>query len=227
MAEAARDGDFRRFAGEFADPEIFAGLVNSIGYESVFKEDERVSFVNEAIEQLYFQLRKDPGRVVARPFGYVARTAYLLAQKTKRKNSSHVTLEPWHFKPPLTSSQEEDEAQDGAEREAEVRRRVDRLFAAVFSLIDDLGQENVVAVMKFIFEALRQAWARGDEDPPDLSNEEIADALGLETEAVRKLKSRGWLRLRERAKDAGIRFDRRTDMAVRDGEEKQPGERSS
>ena len=77
-----------------------------------------------------------------------------------------------------------------------------RALSVARSLLPQLGQQNVQRVMEYIFDAVEAGCE-------DLTNTEIAEALGLRANTVAKLKQRGFERLARAAKDSGaeIRLD--------------------
>jgi DNA-directed RNA polymerase specialized sigma24 family protein len=68
------------------------------------------------------------------------------------------------------------------------------------SLLPRLGEANIQLVMSFIFDCLEKGEI-------ELDNQDIANATGLTAESVRRLKSRGFQRLRREARRAGITLD--------------------
>lgn len=81
-------------------------------------------------------------------------------------------------------------------REATLKKLRQEALAKARELLPQLGMENIRKVMATIFDAVEA----GIEE---LLDSEIADAVGLEEETVRRLKSRGFARLRRLASERG------------------------
>ena len=83
-------------------------------------------------------------------------------------------------------------------------------LAVARRLLPRLGHENIVRVMGMILD--------GVEEQVPLGNPEIADALGLPLDVVRKSRERGFRRLRERAEQEGATLTLEHALAVEDSE---------
>ncbi len=83
---------------------------------------------------------------------------------------------------------------------ARERLRRDALFKAR-ELLPQIGMENIRKVMATIFDAVEAGM-------DDLLDREIAEAVGLSEDTVRRLKSRGFERLRRLAHDKGYDLEK-------------------
>lgn len=89
---------------------------------------------------------------------------------------------------------------DGSpEREQELPYEAVRAQAIAHAkrLLPRLGQDSIQKVMGFIFDAVEAGC-------DDISNTEIAEAVGLSLDTVRKSKERGWQRLEREARKEGL-----------------------
>jgi|GEM_PF-6762338 len=90
-----------------------------------------------------------------------------------------------------------DAIQEADDEELDWEQRRNKAIAIARELIPRLGQENIRSVMMLIIDAV----ASGRED---ISNQEIADILGLSLATIRQLRHRGFKRLARVAREAHL-----------------------
>lgn len=90
----------------------------------------------------------------------------------------------------------EDDPNDQATREERIQRAV--RFAR--ELVPLLGELNIQRVMSYLLDAIQAG-------EPDVTANDIAEALGMNPESVRSWMSRGFARLKQRAGERGIHLD--------------------
>jgi len=155
--------------------------------------------VGEAVEALYFAVRagKAPRKSIEAFIWGTARN------KVVDENERRKLLLPASESIPAPEEAEglDEPSADTVRREA---IRVARRF------LPKLGQDRIVRVMEMIID--------GVEAQVHVSNEEIADALGLSNDVVRKSRERGFTRLRARVQEAGEALTREQVLALEEEE---------
>jgi DNA-directed RNA polymerase specialized sigma24 family protein len=160
--------------------------------------DELNFIIATAVDVLYRNVKA--GEKILNIGAYLYKTSNLKAHQynaTMRREQSVVKDLKYRSTgdlDPQTVVEEAPEA-DGEDENYESKRA--RACSIAKSLLPQLGQKNIQDVMRVIIEAVEA----GRED---ISNVEIAEILGLSNVTIRQLRKRGFERLTERARSAGI-----------------------
>ncbi|MFP2925147.1 RNA polymerase sigma factor [Pyxidicoccus sp. 3LG] len=148
-------------------------------------EDTVHHAVAEAVDSLLVKL--SGGGVVSSPLAYLFKAAFNQLAKTHEARQLEVAYD----------DEDKDYATDdrAPQRDREALRSEALRFAR--SLLPRLGEQNIQRVMGFILECVERGEFHVD-------NELISEATGLSLLSVRRLKSRGFQRLRREAEREGI-----------------------
>ncbi|MCZ8391586.1 sigma-70 family RNA polymerase sigma factor [Achromobacter xylosoxidans] len=165
-------------------------LVWKVGQEYYGKlaSEEIRDCVAEAVAACYASLAS--GKSITNLVGYLLRAARniaidLVAEFESNGTRDAATIPDWS-----------DPAGDAARDAARMALRHEALERAR-SLLPQLGQENIRRVMEVVFDAV-------EKEIVDLSDQNIAEITGIQPETVRRLKNRGFERLRRLATDNGF-----------------------
>jgi len=115
------------------------------------------------------------------------------------------------------TSEQAGEKRISYDSEEEHDARVKEGIKIARSLLPKIGEENVQKVMSYIINAVESGVI-------DISNSEIAEAIGLSEVSVRKWKQRGFERLKRVAIKEGYRKEFFRDITPMDNEEEKKGE---
>lgn len=195
--KAAAAGHLGRMLEALHRSFVLDGLTNRIASKwRSLSRDEVELIIAEAVDILYAAIRdlKKVSNLVA----YLWKTSdhkadnYYRTQQKNRKIIAPNELEQI----PDQSTEFEDEL-DSSTQELDWEEKRPRVIAIVRSLLPRLGQRNVENVMTYILDALSA-------DCMDISNAEIAEALGLTLDVVRQSKKRGFDRLERIVREEGL-----------------------
>jgi DNA-directed RNA polymerase specialized sigma24 family protein len=195
--EAAAAGDLGRMLEALHRSFVLDGLTRQIAskWRSLSRDDVEL-IIAEAVDILYAAIRDR--KKVSNLVAYLWKTSdhkaddYYRTQQKNRKILTPNELEQI----PDQSTELEDEL-DSSTQELDWEEKRPRVIAIVRSLLPRLGQHNVQNVMTYILEALSA-------DCMDISNAEIAEALGLTLDVVRQSKKRGFDRLERIVREEGL-----------------------
>lgn len=195
--EAAASGDPGRMLEALHRSFALDGLTRRIAskWRSLSRDDVEL-IIAEAVDILYAAIRDR--KKVSNLVAYLWKTSdhkadnYYRTQQKNRKILTPNELEQI----PDQSTEFEDEL-DSSTKELEWEEKRPRAIALARSLLPRLGQHNIQKVMAYIFDAL-------EADCVDISNKEIAEALGLSSDTVRQSKSRGFRKLERIIRDEGL-----------------------
>jgi DNA-directed RNA polymerase specialized sigma24 family protein len=195
--EAAAEGDPRRMLEGLHRSGVLDGLTRQIAskWRSLSRDDVEL-IIAEAVDILYAAIRDR--KKVSNLVAYLWKTSdhkadnYYRTQQKNRKILAPNELEQI----PDQSTEFEDEL-DSSTQELDWEEKRPRVIAIVRSLLPRLGQRNVENVMTYILDALST-------DCRDISNAEIAEALGLTLDVVRQSKKRGFDRLERIVREEGL-----------------------
>jgi DNA-directed RNA polymerase specialized sigma24 family protein len=155
-------------------------------------EDTIYGAVTTAVDSLFAKL--SGGGVVSSPLAYLWKAGFNQLNKTRDRREQEVEYD--------------DDNENHVQAEVDASDRRDRLRAEALrfarSLLPRLGEQNLQRVMGFIFECVEQREFHVD-------NETISKATGLSVPSVRRLKSRGFQRLRREAEREGIELGEQFD----------------
>lgn len=187
---AARAGDAAGMVNCLFRGKTVDRLVWKLGQEFYGKlaPEEVRDCVAEAVASCYASLAA--GKSVTNLVGYLLKVARnvaidMVADFESNGTRDAATVPDWR-------DAEGDVARDAAraalQHEALQRAR---------TLLPQLGQENIRRVMEVVFDAV-------EKEVVDLSDQDIAEITGIQPDTVRRLKNRGFERLRRLAADNGF-----------------------
>ena len=194
--EAAASGNPGKMLEALHGSFALDGLTKRIASKwPTLSRDEVDLIVAEAIDILYVALRN--GTKVFNLVAYLWKTSHHKAcdYYHEKQNEKPLTADDLERIP--DQSTELEDSLDNSTKELDWEEKRPRVIAIVRSLLPRLGQYNVQAVMTYILDALSS-------DCVDISNAEIADALGLSLDVVRQSKKRGFDRLERIVRDEGL-----------------------
>ncbi len=148
--------------------------------------DEVEDIVAEAVDILYEAIRG--GKKVSKLVPYLLKTCEYKAYDYYRARQNEKPLTPDDLEHIADKSSEREDELNSSTGELDWQEKRPRIITIVRSLLPRLGQYNVQNVMAYILDAL-------EADCVDISNVEIAEALGLSPDVVRQSKKRGFDRL--------------------------------
>lgn len=187
---AARQQDAAGMVNGLFRSKIVDRLVWKVGHEFYGKlaPEEVRDCVAEAVASCYASLVV--GKSVTNLVGYLLKVARNLAVDMVADFESNGTRDAATV--PDWRDPDGDEARDAAraalQQEALQRAR---------SLLPQLGQENIRRVMEVVFDAV-------EKQVVDLTDQDIAEITGIQPETIRRLKNRGFERLRRLATENGF-----------------------
>jgi RNA polymerase sigma factor (sigma-70 family) len=149
--------------------------------------DDARDCVAEAVASCYSALVG--GKQITTVVGYILKAARHLAVDLAATTDEHVYTDP------DSVADMNDPEQDAAREEVRSALRKEALQRAR-ALLPQLGQDNIQMVMEVIFDAI-------ENDIVDLTDEAISAITGLVPDTVRRLKNRGFERLRRLAAERG------------------------
>lgn len=201
--EAAKKKDPVEFLSAVAESHFIDGATGRLQSQYPgLDPDSLHEVISGAIDQFYEEV--SAGGVVRRPVTWLWKSikgrAFDLIYRTW---AEEVPTDPSHLSTATETVRPSsilDEVLEGVEVDEDdvPEERIRALALQVARrLLPQLGQQNVQAVMAYLFEAVEQG-------VEDVTNEEIGEALGLELDTVRYSKSRGWKRLERIVRDQGI-----------------------
>lgn len=198
---AASERNAGAFLREVAASFLADGVIDRLARQWS-REDRAVlhDAVADALDALY--ARVADGGLVRDPAGFVWGTAEKILKKRWRDRPREEPLSD--LEPDPRAAFDEDAL---PERDRDLLRA--EALRVARSFLPKLGMDVVPRVMSFIFDCIEA----GD---IYVTNETIANALGLTTATVRRSKNRGFDRLAELGRKAGIKFDDRLVTAAED-----------
>jgi DNA-directed RNA polymerase specialized sigma24 family protein len=200
-SDAALAGDPVRMLTALYKSGVLDGLCRRLAaaWDGIAFEDVQL-IIAEAVDVLYqtVQSGQSKGRIIPFLLKVAIRKAFDFEKKRRRVDA----LDPGDLEREAANEAGREfaarERQEGPvskisdDLDFEERRRL--ALGIARGLLPRLGQQHVQDVMSYIFDAIEA----GQED---ISNDEIASALGLTGETVRTSKSRGFARLEKIAKE--------------------------
>ena len=194
--EAAASGDPGRMLEALHGSFALDGLTRRIASKwQKLSRDEVDFIIAEAVDILYVALCN--GKKVLNLVAYLWKTSDHKACDYYRTKQNEKPLTPEELERIPDQSTELEESLDNSATELEWEEKRPRVIAIVRSLLPRLGQHNAQAVMTYILDALSS-------DCMDISNTEIAEALGLSLDVVRQSKKRGFDRLERIVREEGL-----------------------
>ncbi len=187
-AEAAVAGDEYATLNAIQQSEVFDGFVRRLGdrWPSLHETDLSALLWSEVVDAFYEAARK--GEQFKNHAAWLWRVAWLKTIDLHKERSRALGVGSVDVAAPV--ERETVPWDDGEERRAE---RVRKAIQLALQLLPKLGEANVQRVMRYIFEAYGAGrW--------EVTNEEIAEALGMTGATVRLWRSRGFNRLIREAK---------------------------
>lgn len=194
--EAAISGDAGTMLGALYQSGVLDGLTRQIASKwRSLSLDEIGDIVAEAVDIIYVAIRS--GKKVLNLVAYLWKTSDHKAcdYYRIRQNQRFLTSDDLERIPDQSSELEDDF--DSSTQEVDWEEKRSRVIALVRSLLPRLGQQNIENVMAYILDAL-------EADCVDISNKEIAEALGLSSDTVRQSKHRGFQRLERIVREEGL-----------------------
>jgi DNA-directed RNA polymerase specialized sigma24 family protein len=194
--ETAAGGDPRTMLEALHRSGVLDGLTRQIAskWRSLSRDDVEL-IIAEAVDILYVAICK--GKKVLNLVAYLLKTSDNRACDYYRTQQNYKTLTPNELEQipdPLTELEDE---LDSSTQQLDWEKKRPRVIAIVRSLLPRLGQHNIQNVMTYILDALSA-------DCMDISNAEIAEALGLTLDVVRQSKKRGFDRLERIVREEGL-----------------------
>jgi len=188
--EAAIVGDPRGMVEALYQSGAFDGLTRRIGHKwnflSTHKEVDYI--IGQAVDVLYRDVSS--GKKISNIVAFLYKVA-------NNKANDYWQIWQREHETPLDLEYPSYTLLDSLAEEQERDRKKERAISIARSLLPQLGQQNLRAVMSYLLEAVAMGYE-------DVSNEEIAEALGLSLDTVRQSLSRGFQRLERKAKEAGL-----------------------
>lgn len=175
---------------------VIDGLTRRIALKwRSLSRDEVHDIMAEAVDVLYgaIHARKKVDNLVT----YLFKTFDYKAYDYYRARQNQIPLNPDELEEIPDKSRELEEKIDSSTKELHWEDKKPQAIAIARSLLPRLGQYNVQKVMAYVFDAL-------EADCMDISNAEIAEALGLNLDVARKSKSRGFQRLERIVDQEGL-----------------------
>lgn len=160
-----------------------------------FSPNEVNDIIAEAVDVLWEAIRKR--KKVSNLVGFLWKTCDNKACNHYKEQKNRSVLTPEALEQIPAQSNEITDNADNPADELDWERKRPRVIALVRSLVPRLGQHNAQKVMSYILDAL-------EANCMDISNAEIAEALGLSLEVVRQSKSRGFKRLERIVREEGL-----------------------
>ena len=181
--EAASTGDPSKLVLALSENSILDGFKRRLQskWDRIPSDDIDI-IVAEAIDILYASSRN--GNKFHNVMGYLWKTCDHKAHQHDRLSQKVVVLDDIEQVPDNSS----DPALETIHEEYSRERMRQQAIALARSLLPRLGQENIQAIMGYVINAVELGYE-------ELSNQEIADALGLTLETVRRSLSRGFDRM--------------------------------
>jgi DNA-directed RNA polymerase specialized sigma24 family protein len=205
-------GDMAKTLDLISRSEVFDGFVRKLAdrWPSLHETDVTALLWSEVVEAFYEAARR--GEQFKKHAAWLWRVAWFKAIDLHKERSRAVSVGGMDVAAPVEP--ETVPWDDGEERRAE---RVRKAVQLAIQLLPRLGEANVQRVMRYIFEA----YAAGKWE---VTNEEIAQALGMTGETVRLWRSRGFNRLiREAKKERAVnpefdlaQFEQEADQAAQE-----------
>lgn len=208
--EAAREGDVISFLKHIYDSKFLEGASRTLGATRGLDGEAIHEILSDSVDRLY-QVASE-GKKILFPGGYLFK---IIERKTTDYYRIHRKYEEFDERRGNHSPGEVSGAAGTyapSSKEQEDRKMEGIRIARI--LLPKIGRENVQKVMGYIIDAVE----RGEED---VTNQEIADALGLSDVSVRKWKQRGFERLKRAAIEDGYRKEFLRDLTYSDADEEQ------
>jgi DNA-directed RNA polymerase specialized sigma24 family protein len=185
-----RTGDANGFSVTLAASHALDGLVHAMQRKWPEMDDERIDEgVSTAVEALYEKVLD--GGVVSEPWSYLWKAAFNTLANIHGREQSEQPFDDQQAVG-LPPEPDQDARRDFARAEAVRLAR---------SFLPKLGRSEALRkVMAYIIDA-------AEVGEFSIDNEQIAQATGLTAESVRRLKWRGFQRLKRLARDAEIELD--------------------
>lgn len=188
--EAASQGDPVKLFGVLLEEHALDGLMRRLkaGWSEI-PDDEMEEIAADALEVLYYRMRE--GATITNAIGFIWKTAYFKCQEYHRLHA--------HFEKVSIDMLDETTDLGGTELgdlEARERLRIEAIRQAR-SLVPLLRSANIQTVMSYVIDAVEKGL-------PDVSNQEIAEALHMEVKTVKNCLHRGFERLSRIAKEQGM-----------------------
>lgn len=194
--EAAASGEPGKMLEFLHRSFVLDGLTRKIALKwRSLSPDEVDDIVAKAVDILYGAIRE--GKKVSKLVPYLLKTCEHKACDYYRARKNEKPLTPDDLEHIADQSSELEEDFDSTTKELDWEEKRSRAIAIARSLIPRLGQHNVQKVMDYILDALSA-------DCVDISNAEIAEALGLSLDVVRQSKRRGFQRLKRIVREEGL-----------------------
>ena len=194
--QAAISGDPRKMLEYLYLSRALDGLTRQIASKwRSLSCDEVEDIVAKAVDILYEAIRD--GKKVLKLVPYLLKICKHNAYDyyRARQNEKPLTLDDLTNIADPSSELEDDF--DRSTKELDWEEKRSQAIAIARSLIPKLGQHNVQKVMAYILNAL-------ETDCVDISNVEIAEALGLSSDVIRQSKKRGFDRLERIVRNEGL-----------------------
>ncbi len=206
--EAAVRKDGRSFLQHLDESKFLDGARRRLvaKYGEAFDESRVEEVLATGVDKFYEAITE--GKKVLNPATYlwmvIRNHAYdTCAYQKAHTSGCNLTVEELPGPGAISTEEEPDEDR--------VKKLKEGLKAAR-SLLPKIGQDNVQSVMGYIFEVIEKRLVTGEEIYEEILSPEIAEALGLSTDSVRKWRERGFNRLKREAIKAGYREEFLRDM---------------
>ncbi|MBD2771300.1 RNA polymerase sigma factor [Iningainema tapete] len=194
--EAAASGEPGKMLEFLHRSFVLDGLTRRIALKwRSLSRDEVDDIVAKAVDILYEAIRD--GKKVSKLVPYLLKTCEHKACDYYRTRQNEKPVTPDDLEHIADQSSELEDDFDRSTKELDWEEKRSRAIAIARSLIPRLGQHNVQKVMNYILDALSV-------DCVDISNAEIAEALGLSLDVVRQSKHRGFQRLERIVREEGL-----------------------
>lgn len=192
--EAATRKDVRTFLQAINDSRLLDGAKRTLAakYEGALDQERIHEIISLATDKFYEAA--SGGRKIIFPAAYLWRTIHNTAYDTHRTASKNIPLESIRKGDIIIEPQSE----QADVIETQKKRRIGLRIAR--ELLPKIGSDNVQNVMSYIIDAVEAG-------VEDISNQEIAEALGLSETSVGQWKKRGFERLERAAIEAGYRTE--------------------
>lgn len=207
--EAATRKDVRTFLQAINDSRLLDGAKRTL--EAKYKgalDHERIHDIISLSTDKFYEAASG-GRKIIFPAAYLWKTIRTTAYDAHQRASKNIPLESIRkgdiIIEPLSG-------QDNVAEEILERKRIGLRIAR--ELLPKIGSDNVQNVMRYIIDAVEAG-------VEDISNQEIAEALGLSEPSVRKWKQRGFERLERAAIEAGYRKEFLREVSLENDNEDQ------
>jgi len=196
----AKEGDFNKFGVEVDNSKIIDGILAKYtrDFRTILTRDEIKGVITDSLLKLFETAQSRD--LILHPASYLFKTVKHrcidLIRSKKKSGEIHFT----HEELEVFEKRIYEEGIEINEKEPLTESEIKEGFKILKGMIPELGNKNVKDVMGLVIE-------EAENGVEDLSSTQISEILGLNESSVRVWKSRGFERLKDRAKQKGYDLD--------------------